>query len=104
MKFFEIYVLTARLRDGAVLSCVLIKALEPQEAEDEPFLLLFLLLEDFFLVLLEDVAHLVLVNKAVPGEPPDDPMFSFRLLLFLLPVCFKFPSYHLFDGWYAQGY
>ena len=61
-----------------------------EEEEGEPFF--FLLLRRF---LLDAIAHLVLVNKAVLGELSDDPIFSLLLLLFLLP--FRFPSYNLFD-------
>ena len=56
------------------------------------FLLVFYFLSRRFL---DDIAHRVLVYKAVLGEPSDDPIFSLLLLFFLLP--FGFPSYHLFD-------
>ena len=35
------------------------------------------------------------INKAILGESFDDPIFSFLLLLFLLPC--RFSSYHLID-------
>ena len=46
---------------------------------------------------LGDITHLALVYEAMAilGESSDDPVFSFLLLLLLLP--FGFPSRHVLD-------
>ena len=50
-------------------------------------------------LLLDDIAHLVLVNKAILGEPSESgltiPSSVFFFSFLLLP--FRFLSYHLFD-------